>query len=130
MLLDLRTYIRLREAEEELADVRAYDTAKLKVIADLDAGRSTTLADYRSRRSNKRKWLSRHPAQVGAKELARLPEEISQRNLSRLAALKSKPRPADVKKLKGRPAWRARVGDHRIIYEIHDRISARRLHPS
>ena len=56
------------------------------------------------------------------KELARLPEEISQRILSRLAALESNPRPADVKKLKGRPAWRARVGDYRIIYEIHDRI--------
>ncbi len=54
------------------------------------------------------------------KELARLPEEISQRILSRLAALESNPRPADVKKLKGRPAWRARVGDYRIIYEIHE----------
>ena len=55
VLLDLRTYNRLREAEEELADVRAYDAAKLKVTADLNAGRSTTLADYRSRRSTKRK---------------------------------------------------------------------------
>ncbi len=55
VLLDLRTYNRLREAEEELADVRAYDTAKLKVTADLNAGHSTTLADYRSRRSSKRK---------------------------------------------------------------------------
>jgi mRNA-degrading endonuclease RelE of RelBE toxin-antitoxin system len=27
----------------------------------------------------------------------------------------------DVKKLKGRPAWRVRVGDYRILYEIHDR---------
>lgn len=56
------------------------------------------------------------------KELARLPEEISQRILARLARLESNPRPADVKKLKGRPAWRVRVGDYRIIYEIHDRI--------
>jgi mRNA interferase RelE/StbE len=32
------------------------------------------------------------------------------------------PRPADVKKLKGRDAWRIRVGDYRVIYEIHDRV--------
>jgi mRNA interferase RelE/StbE len=38
-----------------------------------------------------------------------------------LRALESNPRPADVKKLKGRPAWRVRVGDYRMIYEIHDR---------
>ena len=28
---------------------------------------------------------------------------------------------ADVKKLKGRVAWRIRVGHYRVIYEIHDR---------
>jgi mRNA interferase RelE/StbE len=28
-----------------------------------------------------------------------------------------------VKKLKGRDAWRIRVGDYRVIYEIHDRVS-------
>jgi len=41
--------------------------------------------------------------------------------LARLRALESNPRPPDVKKLKGRAAWRVRVGDYRIIYEIHDR---------
>ena len=30
VLLDLKTYDRLREAEEELADVRAYDAARPK----------------------------------------------------------------------------------------------------
>ena len=29
---------------------------------------------------------------------------------------------ADVKKLKGRDAWRIRVGDYRVIYEIYDRV--------
>ena len=56
------------------------------------------------------------------KELDRLPDEIARRILSRLAALETNPRPADVKKLKGRDAWRIRVGDYRVIYEIHDRI--------
>ena len=55
------------------------------------------------------------------KELDRLPDDVAQRILARLRALESNPRPTDVKKLKGRPAWRVRVGDYRIIYEIHDR---------
>jgi mRNA interferase RelE/StbE len=55
------------------------------------------------------------------KELDRLPGDVGKRVMARLRALESNPRPADVKKLKGRPAWRVRVGDYRIIYEIHDR---------
>ncbi|WP_368501900.1 type II toxin-antitoxin system RelE/ParE family toxin [Flavitalea sp. BT771] len=31
------------------------------------------------------------------------------------------PRPSGCKKLKGRDAWRIRIGDYRgVIYEIHD----------
>ena len=55
------------------------------------------------------------------KELDRLPDEVTRRILTRLAALETNPRPPDVKKLKGRDAWRIRVGDYRVIYEIHDR---------
>ena len=50
VLLDIKTYDRLREAEEELADVRAYDAARPKVVADVKAGRFSSLADYRARR--------------------------------------------------------------------------------
>ena len=56
------------------------------------------------------------------KELDRLPDEIANRILARLAGLETNPRPADVKKLKGRDAWRIRIGDYRVIYEIHDRV--------
>lgn len=56
------------------------------------------------------------------KELNRLPDEIANRILARLSALETNPRPPDVKKLKGRDAWRIRVGDYRVIYEIHDRV--------
>ncbi len=56
------------------------------------------------------------------KELDRLPDEMANRILARLAGLETNPRPADVKKLKGREAWRIRVGDYRVIYEIHDRV--------
>jgi len=55
------------------------------------------------------------------KELDRLPDNITNRILARLAGLETNPRPAAVKKLKGRNAWRIRVGDHRVIYEIQDR---------
>jgi mRNA interferase RelE/StbE len=56
------------------------------------------------------------------KELDRLPDDMASRILARLAELETSPRPPDVKKLKGREAWRIRVGDYRVIYEIHDRI--------
>ena len=55
------------------------------------------------------------------KRLDRLPDDVAGRIMVRLSTLESNPRPADVKKLKGRPAWRVRVGDYRILYEIHDR---------
>jgi len=54
------------------------------------------------------------------KELDRLPTKLADRVLDHLAALETNPRPADVKKLKGRPAWRIRIGDYRAIYEIND----------
>ena len=53
VLLDLSTYERLREAEEELADIAAYDAARPKVMADVQAGHFVTLAEYRARRSPK-----------------------------------------------------------------------------
>ena len=55
------------------------------------------------------------------KELDCLPDEIASRILTRLSGLETNPRPPDVKKLKGRDAWRIRAGDYRVIYEIHDR---------
>lgn len=36
--------------------------------------------------------------------------------------LKENPRPTGCKKLKGMDAYRIRVGDYRIIYEIFDKI--------
>jgi len=51
VLLDLKTYGRLIDAEEELADIRAYDAARPKALAELKAGQFSTLADYRAKRS-------------------------------------------------------------------------------
>ena len=55
------------------------------------------------------------------KELDRLPDEVVRPILARLAQLETAPCPVDVKKLKGHEAWRIRVGDYRVIYEIQDR---------
>lgn len=49
------------------------------------------------------------------KELDRLPDDVVRRLLAKLAKLEIDPRPADVKKLKGRDASRIRVGDYRVI---------------
>lgn len=51
VLLDLKTYERLREAEGDLADIRAYDSARPKVLAEVKAGQVSSLAEYRARRS-------------------------------------------------------------------------------
>ena len=55
VLLDLKTYERMREAQEELADIQAYDAARPKIGAELMRGEFTTLADYRSSGGRKRK---------------------------------------------------------------------------
>ena len=56
------------------------------------------------------------------KQLARLDAGVAGRIEDALLELENHPRPAGVKKLKGRDGWRIRVGDYRVIYEIHDRI--------
>ncbi len=40
--------------------------------------------------------------------------------LEAIAELADAPRPHGCKKLKGRTAWRIRVGNYRVIYEIED----------
>jgi len=53
VVLDLATYERLREAEEELADIQAYDKARPKALAAVAAGQFATLEEYRARRTRK-----------------------------------------------------------------------------
>ena len=49
VLLDLKIYERLCEAEKDLADIRTYNVARPEVTADLKAGHVSTLAEYRSK---------------------------------------------------------------------------------
>jgi mRNA interferase RelE/StbE len=54
------------------------------------------------------------------KQLNKLPNAIATRIEDRLLDLEHDPRPPGCKKLKGRDAWRIRIGDYRVIYEIND----------
>jgi hypothetical protein len=55
VVLDLQTYERLREAEEELAEIRAYDSTRDRAHSEIAAGQFSTLASYRAGRERKAK---------------------------------------------------------------------------
>ena len=55
------------------------------------------------------------------KELEALPDNVLARVLQKMDSLRTAPRPAGCKKLKGyKDQWRLRVGDWRVVYLIDD----------
>ena len=54
------------------------------------------------------------------KALASISPPFQDRMIEAIRMLAENPRPAGVKKLSGRDAWRIRIGDYRVIYEIRD----------
>jgi mRNA interferase RelE/StbE len=55
------------------------------------------------------------------KELADLENRLSQRIQNAVATLAENPRPIKCIKLSGcENEWRIRIGDYRVVYEIHD----------
>ena len=57
------------------------------------------------------------------KQLLVLKNPIYDRIREALLNLRDEPRPTGARKLKGRPdGWRLRVGDYRILYDIHDGV--------
>ena len=54
------------------------------------------------------------------KSLRRMSASDQARIRGAIALLAADPRPPGCKKLRGRQAWRVRVGDYRIIYTIED----------
>jgi mRNA interferase RelE/StbE len=52
------------------------------------------------------------------KQLAKLPIEISQKIMGAIENLVDNPHPSGCKKLKGRDAYRIRIGACRVIYEV------------
>ena len=56
------------------------------------------------------------------KNLEKIPHSFFEIIDKKILSLENDPRPQGCKKLKGRDAWRIRVGDYRIIYKIKDNI--------
>ncbi len=61
-------------------------------------------------------------ARKAQKFLATVSTTDYQRIKESILNLAQNPRPPNCLKLKGREAWRIRVGDYRVIYEIADEI--------
>ena len=55
VLLNMATYERLREAEEELADIQTYDALRDRAHSEIAAGQFETLTSYRASRKRKAK---------------------------------------------------------------------------
>lgn len=55
------------------------------------------------------------------RQLRRLPRDAERRVSDAITALRKDPRPHGAKKLVGAEAWRIRIGDYRVVYEIRDR---------
>jgi mRNA interferase RelE/StbE len=54
------------------------------------------------------------------RQLEKLPRDIQKRIGSKVQALRDKPFPPGCKKLFSEPdTWRVRVGDYRVIYQVH-----------
>ncbi len=60
------------------------------------------------------------PAAV--RELKKLPPEAKRRVQAAIEVLAEEPRPPAAKKLTGRPEWRVRTGDLRVLYRIEDAV--------
>ena len=54
------------------------------------------------------------------KELGKIPPPYFNRIIKAINNLSSNPRPEGYKKLTGRPGFRIRIGDYRVIYEIEN----------
>ncbi len=62
-------------------------------------------------------------SKAARKELTALPVLVHNKIIEDLSKLSISPRPIGCKKLKGQKnAWRIRIGDYRVIYEIEDKV--------
>jgi mRNA interferase RelE/StbE len=57
---------------------------------------------------------------VAARAIRKLPPEMKRRIEGVIETLADEPRPPAAKKLTGRPEWRVRTGDYRVLYRIED----------
>jgi len=54
------------------------------------------------------------------KQLEKIDQQHHEKVFNAIRMLSENPRPSGSKKLTGRDAWRIRIGDYRVIYEIND----------
>jgi mRNA interferase RelE/StbE len=60
-------------------------------------------------------------SRTASKEIDALPAKTALRVVEAIGGLGIQPRPPGCKKLSGNESvWRIRIGDYRVIYEIHD----------
>ena len=59
---------------------------------------------------------------AAARALPRIAHSDRERLQAAIVLLAEDPRPPNSRRLSGRPAYRVRVGDYRIIYTIHDGV--------
>lgn len=58
---------------------------------------------------------------AAARELRKLDPPLRRRVIGGIGTLEGEPRPHGVRKLSGFDnAWRIRIGDYRVLYEVHD----------
>ncbi len=55
------------------------------------------------------------------KYLSKIQKHDQDAIIKKIQNLATNPRPEGCKKLTGRKAWRIRIGNYRVIYEIYDR---------
>jgi mRNA interferase RelE/StbE len=56
------------------------------------------------------------------KQLAKISPPYFDKIVNAIQSLAENPRPHGYKKLKGRPGYRIRIGDYRVIYKIEDAV--------
>ena len=59
-------------------------------------------------------------AKRASKRLERMDNMAARRIIAAAEALGDNPRPRGARKIEGHDQWRIRVGDYRIIYEVHN----------
>lgn len=60
---------------------------------------------------------------LALRQLEKLPRDVQKRLASRIEMLRNQPFPAGCKKMEAVPdAWRVRVGDYRIVYQVQQKV--------
>jgi len=60
---------------------------------------------------------------LALRQLEKLPRDAQKRLAAKIEGLRDDPFPAGCKKMAALPdTWRARVGDYRVVYQVHQKI--------